>query len=403
MAARFRNPLRWPLYLQTLVAMLVGGLVGAMCGPEVGRSLGHLAGFIVEVVKVLAIPLLLLAIYDAVIRNEFRSRGVLALAVLCAINGLSAVTIAMLIANLFQPGRYMPVPAGDLGSGQVAPSTGGIAELILGSPMMIAIVVGVTSGLVTLLVQHITGPRSWNQTVRTLSERGLGLTMRVIVGVVHVVPIAVFASAAKATGEHGLELIGGLGAYTTACLGGMLLHVLFVYHGWIILYARIGWRRFWRAAREPVVYAFGVNSSLATLPLTLRALDDLGVSPGAARLSACVGTNFNNDGILLYEVVVVLFLSQAYGLQLSLGEQLLTAMVCVLATVGVGGIPEAGIISLSLVLTAVNLPLAGIPLLLSVDWILARCRSSVNVLGDMAVAIAIDRLDRVDGDSATAS
>ena len=142
----------------------------------------------------------------------------------------------------------------------------------------------------------------------------------------------------------------------------------------------------------PVVYSFGVNSSLATLPETLKSLDRLGVAPSSARLSACVGTNFNNDGILLYEVMAAFFIAQASGIELGLAQQIAMTALCLLATLGVAGIPEAGVISLTLVLSTSGLPFEALPLLLTVDWSLARCRSVTNVLGDMTGAIGVDWL-----------
>ena len=139
-----------------------------------------------------------------------------------------------------------------------------------------------------------------------------------------------------------------------------------------------------------MLYAFGVNSSLAALPATLNALDDLKVSPGASRLGACVGTNFNNDGILLYEVAAVLMLGQAAGFDWHVSQQLGIAGVCMLATLGVSGFPEAGVIALSLVLTSAGLPVEMLPLLLPVDWLVARMRSATNVVSDMTVSLAID-------------
>ncbi|HEX6765696.1 MAG TPA: cation:dicarboxylase symporter family transporter, partial [Polyangiaceae bacterium] len=149
--------------------------------------------------------------------------------------------------------------------------------------------------------------------------------------------------------------------------------------------------KFWREAREPVTYAAGANSSLATLPVTLRALDRLGVPRSASALGAMVGTNFNNDGIILYEGMAVLFVAQASGIELSVGAQLLAAVTCLIAAMGVAGIPEAGFISLALVLNTVHLPLEILPLLLTVDWIIARGRSVTNVLSDMLLSILIAR------------
>jgi Na+/H+-dicarboxylate symporter len=140
--------------------------------------------------------------------------------------------------------------------------------------------------------------------------------------------------------------------------------------------------------------AVSCNSSLATVPVTLRCLDRMQVSLQSARLAACVGTNLNNDGITLYEAMAALFLAQALGFDLPLGNQLLIVAASMIAGAGVAGIPEAGMIVLPLVLSAAGLPthviVAAIPLILTVDWIIARARSGVNVMSDMLVAILLD-------------
>ena len=104
-----------------------------------------------------------------------------------------------------------------------------------------------------------------------------------------------------------------------------------------------------------------------------------------------MGTNLNNDGIILYEAMAVLFVAQAHGIHLTLAQQVMAALTCLVAAVGIAGVPEAGFISLSLVLATVGLPLELLPLLLTVDWIIARARSVVNVLSDMLVSIILDR------------
>ncbi|MSQ82387.1 MAG: dicarboxylate/amino acid:cation symporter [Myxococcales bacterium] len=392
-----RLPWRWPLYVQTLVAMLLGAVLGLWLGKQIA-PIAVIAKWIVEVIKWLAVPLLFLAIFDAIVKQEFRGKGVAAMFAISLGNGLCAVAIGLAISNGFHPGRTMDLRGADAAA--LAGKTFKGADttpvqalwMMAQSPMVLAIAAAIGVGLAFVMLTRRPLLAHHPLIVRTpeLAERGLRLLTRILEAIVKLTPLAVLASVAKVFGEHGTSLVGGLLAYLLVCLGGMALHVGLVYHGWVVVIARIGVRRFWAAAREPVVYAFGVNSSLATLPVTLRALEQIGVSKGAARLSACVGTNFNNDGILLYEVVAVLFLGQAYGVELPLAEQLLTALICVAATIGVGGIPEAGIISLALVLTAVHLPVEAIALLLSVDWLIARTRSVVNVLGDMTVAVAID-------------
>jgi Na+/H+-dicarboxylate symporter len=121
----------------------------------------------------------------------------------------------------------------------------------------------------------------------------------------------------------------------------------------------------------------------------------MGISPASSRLAACVGTNLNNDGITLYEAMAALFLAQAIGMELGIDRQIIVVLASIMAGAGVAGIPEAGLIVLPLVLGAAGLPEAvvvtALPLLLPVDWIIARVRSGVNVMSDMLVAILLDR------------
>jgi DAACS family dicarboxylate/amino acid:cation (Na+ or H+) symporter len=203
----------------------------------------------------------------------------------------------------------------------------------------------------------------------------------------------VFCVTARTVGESGFDPFVGLLRYVAVAGVGLLLQVILVYPWWIVALGRISLKSFWSVAARPVAYAFGTNSSLATIPVTLHALDELKVPKAASRLATCIGTNFNNDGILLYEAVAVLFVAQAFGVDLSIGEQLFAALLALTAAIGVAGVPEAGVVSLSLVLSSVGLSLEILPLLLTVDWIVARMRSVVNVLSDMTVSIAVSALD----------
>ena len=384
-------PLHWPGYVHTLIAMLLAIPVGFHFGKG-AEPLGVLAYWIIEVIKTLAIPLLFFAILDTILHRALKGKGVLSFLFIITINGTCAILIALGIANTFRPGQYLSLVHEDAAAS--ATKTIDLPQVVmrsLQSPMIIAIAAGLVVGCLALwLPQRAGDPLA--KGVRYI----LGLILKGMGWIVHLVPLAVFASVAKVIGIYGLSFVGGLGAYLFFCLLGMLIQVAFVYQTWIVWVARMSLRRFWHEALEPVLYGFGVNSSLATLPVTLRALKRLDVSDSAARLSACVGTNFNNDGILLYEVVAVLFLAQAYGQDLSIPTQIVTALVCVLAAAGVSGIPEAGVIALSLALSAANLPIEHIPLLLTVDWIIARTRSAVNVMADITVALGIDVLTKND-------
>ena len=137
--------------------------------------------------------------------------------------------------------------------------------------------------------------------------------------------------------------------------------------------------------------AFSTASSTATMPVTYACLrDKVGLREESASMGALVGCNFNNDGTALYEAMAALFVSQLVGRDLSLGQQLMVVLTSIIASVGAAGIPEAGIVTMPLVLRAVHLPDVYIPMLLTVDWFLDRCRTTVNVMGDMNVACLLE-------------
>lgn len=131
--------------------------------------------------------------------------------------------------------------------------------------------------------------------------------------------------------------------------------------------------------------AFSTASSAATLPVTYRcATENLKIKDENASMGIMVGGTFNHDGTALYEAMAALFIAQGIGMHLPVGQQVIVVIMSVIASVGAAGIPEAGLVTMLAVFKAVNLPVEYIPLLLTVDWFLDRCRTTINVMGDMA-------------------
>jgi Na+/H+-dicarboxylate symporter len=396
---------RVPLYLQIIIGMVIGGIVGPLLGAR-AAPLSELGKLVIQLIKAAATPLLFFAIVNAILRTEIKGRAGLRMLGFAAINACIALAIGMLLSNLFHPGLSLQAIA----PGGAAPSLAAYADKKLDFVKTLAgyipsnLVQPFADNLILSVVllallfgfalRAIRGEPDVTPGARTLDDAVAALlrVMEVVLGwVIRLVPIAVFGVVAKIVAEHGLAALKGLGIYVAIGLAGMGLHVALTYQLWIRAVARLPLRRFWSEAKEPVVYAAGANSSLATLPLTVRALDRLGVSRSSSTLGAMVGTNFNNDGIILYEGMAVLLVAQAHGLHLDFGQQLIAAGSCLVAAMGVAGVPEAGIISLALVLNTVGLPVDILPVLLTVDWILGRARSVTNVLSDMVLSIMIDR------------
>ena len=384
-------------------------LLGLLVGPALGSKalvLGTLGKLVVQLIKAAATPLLFFAIVQAVLTTEIRGRAALRLLFFATSNACIALGIGLGLSNFFSPGqslRNFSAGASSAASASYAnkkidllATLEGFVPTNLVTPFAENLVLTIV--LLALLFgfglrrarteQLLLGAHAFRAVEDAITT--LFRVLELVLGwVIQLVPFAVFGVVAKAVGEHGYAPLKGLAVYVSVGVGGLFLHVFITYQAWLVLFARMPLGKFWKEAREPVAYALGANSSLATLPVTLRALDRLGVPRSASTLGACVGTNFNNDGIILYEGMAVLFVAQASGIHLSFAEQLLIAGACLVAAMGVAGVPEAGFVSLALVLNTVKLPLELLPLLLTVDWIIARGRSAVNVLSDMLLSILL--------------
>ncbi len=387
-----------------MAAMVIGVIVGPLLG-KTAAGLGTLGAITIQLIKAVATPLLFLAITRAIITTQVKAGAIGRMALIATLNVSVAIAIGLTISNTFKPGQHLLATVeqsnNDYADKQLdlAKTLESFVPTDIVSPFMKNAVLSVAVlallfGFAVRAVRTKQGDTALSDGVRTIENviGSLYAVTEVILGwVLKLIPLAVFGVVAKTTGEHGLAPLRGLAVYVGVGLLGLTVHALITYQAWIAAYARIPLSTFWRAAREPMVVALGANSSLATLPVTLRALDQLGVSRSASAVGACVGTNLNNDGIVLYEGMAVLLVAQAHGVDLSIAQQLMVALVCMVAAMGVAGVPEAGFISLAIVLNAADLPLDLLPMLLTVDWVIARGRSVVNVLSDMVLSIAIDR------------
>jgi DAACS family dicarboxylate/amino acid:cation (Na+ or H+) symporter len=410
---------RVPFVARILVAMAAGTVVGLVFGPRVAR-LGELGTVIIDLIKGLAGPLLFFAVVDAFLRTHVRTRSAALMVAISLTNAAIAVVIGLTLSNTLRPGERRSVPSSAVvvNSAQARPRVAdpsaevrtidflrelegylprNVVRPFLDNSVITIVVLAVLTGASLRHVkneQARAGERGY-ETVEAFVATAFRTTEVMLGAVITLVPLAVFGvvaqTASRVIEPEGMARLQALGWYVSVALLGLAIQVLVVYQAWVVLVARASLRWFWSGARDALVYALGASSSLATLPVTLRCLDRMGVSPQSARLAACVGTNLNNDGILLYEAMAVLFVAQFHGIELSFGRQSLAAASCVIAGIGIAAVPDAGLISLSLVLATVGLPVEILPLLLTVDWLLSRCRAVTNVTSDILVAVLLDR------------
>ncbi len=208
--------------------------------------------------------------------------------------------------------------------------------------------------------------------------------------VMYLAPIGVGAAIAVTVGTKGVGVLFGLGKLIVTMYVAQVLFVALVFGAVIVIY-RIPFRPFYEAAREPFLIAFSTASSEAALPLALENMEQFGVPKHIVGFVIPTGYSFNLTGTTLYLSLASMFVAQAAGVSMSIGQQLLMMLTLMLTSKGVAGVPRAALVVLAGNLTAFHLPTEGFAILLGVDAILDMARTSVNVLGNCLASAVVAR------------
>ena len=392
-----------PLYVWVGLAVLLAIPTGLLWGDGATR-LDLLPTIILRALTALAAPLVVMAILSAIVTNDVKGRQGAVMMAFYLLNTLVAMLIGLTLTNLVNPGKDAVFVESGSPAAAIAKKTPTdlILDLIptsVGEPFtknhlaqLVVLTIALGIGLVKIRdEQKARGETSFKVVVDLLTI-GFELLMKVLLWVVALVPLAVFGIVASSIGKsEGLMVLKSLLWLILVVVLGLSLQVVW-YLLQMVVIAGMSPRRFLIGSIDVMASTVSTSSTAATIPHTLKALERLGVSRRSSQLTACIGTNFNNDGTALYMATAVLFMAQALGFQLSLADQILIMLTTLVASVGAGGIPSGSFVTMPLIFAAVHLPTEKIPILLTVDWLLDRCRTTSNVLGDMTVAVLLDRV-----------
>jgi len=395
---RFRLWKDRALWQKILIGMVLGLITGVVLGPdaEVLKPIGTL---FVNSIKMLIVPLVFCSLIVGITSMEDTGKmgrvGLKALALYLGSTAI-AISIGLLLGHLFTPGAGIEMTASaPLPDPKAAPSlVDTLVALVPKNPVQALasgeilqiIVFAVGLGLSLNLIGDHGKPAV--ALFKSLAEAIYKLTDLVM----QFAPIGVFALVAWVAGKYGLEVLLPLIKVIGVVYLGCVVHVLLVYGGAVSLLARLNPLRYFKGIVTAQTIAFSSTSSSGTLPVSLKcAQENLGVSKGISSFVLPLGATINMDGTAIYQGVTALFIAQAFGVDLSMADYLTIVVTATLASIGTAGVPGAGLIMLSLVLTTVGLPMEGLAIIAGIDRILDMARTTVNVSGDLLVALLVGR------------
>lgn len=320
---------------------------------------------------------------------------------------LVAVTVGSILVNIIQPGVGLSGAGLDVPEKVAAKESLGLPDIVLGFVSDNVVASMADMQMLPLIVFSLV----FGAVLTTMEGRGRPIIdfinagneamMKMVHLIMWLAPAGIFGLVAgrfgKAVAEGGMDAfmaqLSAVGWYMVAVIAGLAVHALVVLPLALFFIARRSPLQYARHLGSALLTAFSTASSAATLPLTIESVEqNAEVNPKAAQFVLPLGATINMDGTALYEAVAVIFIAQAMGVDLSLGQQILVVLTATLAAIGAAGIPEAGLVTMVIVLKAVGLPLEGVSLILAVDWLLDRFRTTVNVWGDAVGAAVVERL-----------
>jgi len=417
------------LHWQIIIGLFLGlfwGLFASSLGLSTFTTnyVKPLGSIFVRMLELIAVPLVLASLVSGVaslsdIRKLSRMGGKTILIYL--ITTVIAITIGLTIVNLMEPGASLPQETREQltsSYNQAVADRGAKAEEVLkrspmqpivdivprnffaaaadNSQMLQVVFVAILIGIGLIQINQ-----SKAKPLLDFFDSLNDVIIRIVDIIMMVAPYGVFAlmgglivDLAGDDLNRAVDLLRALGWYMLAVISGLLIHFFVVYQALFKMFSKMKFSTFVKGIRPAMLLGFSTSSSAATLPVTMECVEkNLGVNEEVASFVLPVGSTINMDGTSLYQAVAAVFIAQALGLGLDWTDQLTIVVTATLASIGAAGVPGAGIIMLVIVLKAVDVPVEGIALILGVDRILDMMRTTLNITGDAAVAVAIASIE----------
>lgn len=409
------------LLISIMIAILMGFLVGGIF-PEMALKFSIFGEIFLNILMMLVVPMVILSMLVGISKlDNLRSLGKIGSKTLIYYLSTTAISVCLgiILVNLIQPGNGLNIQLPDDSHRYISESTTiseTLKQLIVGNSEqeqqgLIAYNLFLAMAKMDILPLIVFSlffgaalsslGKKAKKTIQFLSVLNDGI-MQLVNWVMYIAPLGIFglitARIGKAGGYEGFlpELIS-LGKFSLTVLLGLSIHALLVL---CLILKFIGKRNpisFAKGVAAALLNAFSTASSTATLPLTLQGVQQQNkISKKTSNFVLPLGATINMDGTAIYEAVAAIFIAQLYGFDLSFAQQIIIFLTATLAAIGAAGIHEAGLVTMVIVLKAVHLPIEGIGLILTIDWLLDRFRTTVNVWGDSVGAAIIERYENIE-------
>lgn len=396
----WKRYLQASLILRVTIALVLGVLVGIAGGDWVAVWLAPLGDLLLRLLTFLIVPIVLFTLMVGVNQSREGSAGRVGGKVFLYYLASSALAImvGLAVATLFSPGSGMTLSDSARFS---VPENPGVVEALLNivpSNIVVAfselnmlgiIFTALVFGIALLKMRQSEQQHALGEQLYQVIEGLNAVTLKVMSGVLHFVPIGVFAIVAETVSQQGMETLFSLGDMVVVlyiALGTQLL----IYCGVMRLFG-IKLRTFFREARTPMATAFATQSSSGTLPITINAAQRLGVPKSIYGFSLPLGATLNMDGAAIRIAISAVFAANVIGAPLDFMSMVQIVLIGTLVTVGTAGVPGAGIIMIATVFAQVGLPIETVALLTAIDALVGMGATALNVTGDLVGSSVIAR------------
>jgi len=396
------------LHTKIFIGLILGILIGLIFG-EKARLIEPVGTIFLRLITMIVVPLVLVSLMlGTASLGDIRKLGRIGIKTIAyfTITTMIAISIGLVLANIVNPGyglneqvreelyqNYESTAQIGIQRMEEKPSaldvlvnivpTNPLQSLVEGN-MLQVIFLALLFGIILTLIKK--------ERAEPLIKFLEGLN-DAIIQVVHIAmrlaPYGVLALIAAVIGQYGVQILVTLLKYSSVVVGGLVIYTFSINSLAVGFLGRLNPLRFYKGVKEAMIIAFSTSSSNAALPVSLECVEYIGVPREYSSFVIPLGATINMDGTALYQGVAAVFIAQIYGVPLGIMDQLTIVLMATLASVGAAGVPAAGIITLAMVLRQIGVPLEGIALILGVDRFLDMCRTTTNIVGDMACSVVI--------------